>query len=73
MATDGWEITAITKPGGGPLDPSVFYDPKKNGSGWKIKNKNPEPADYEYEVHVRRIDTEECLSHDPMIRNGGRK
>ena len=73
MATDGYEICDITQPDGSPLDPNVFYGPKKNGRGWILKNKNPEPAEYEYAVHVRRIGSDECIVHDPAIRNGGRK
>jgi len=73
MASDDWEITGITTPGGGPLDPNVFYDGKKNGRGWKMKDKNPEPATYPYEVHVRNLETGKCIAHDPALRNGGRK
>ena len=73
MESDNWEITGISKPGGGDLDPNIFHDSKKNGRGWKIKDKNPEPGVYEYEVHVRRMETGECVSHDPAIKNGGRR
>ena len=73
MVTEGWEINDITAPDGAPLDPEVFYDPKKNGRGWRMKDKNPKPGDYEYVVHVRRIGSDECIAHDPVIRNGGRR
>jgi hypothetical protein len=73
MASDGYEFTAITQPGGGPLDPNVFYDGKKNGRGWRMKDKNPEPGDFKYVVHVRRIGSDECIAHDPVTRNGGRR
>ena len=73
MASEGWEITGITNKDGGPLDPNVFYDGKRNGRGWRIKDKNPEPGAYEYNVHVRNTETGETICHDPVIRNGGRK
>ena len=73
MATDGYEICGITKPDGNPLDPNVFYDPKKNGRGWRMKNINPKPDEFEYVVLVRRIGSDDCIAHDPAIKNGGRR
>jgi hypothetical protein len=73
MITPGWEICGIYAPGGDPLDPDVFYDGKPNGRGWRMKDKNPAPGEYAYEVCVRRVGSEQSIRHDPAIRNGGRK
>ncbi len=73
MASEGWKITGVTDKKGGPLDPNVFYDGKSNGRGWRIKDKNPHPGTYEYNIYVSNIETGETICHDPAIKNGGRK
>lgn len=73
MDSDNHEITDITNKEGGPLDPDVFYDGKKNGRGWRMKDINPEPGTFEYNIYVRNLETGKTVCHDPAIRNGGRR
>ncbi|MEE4219413.1 MAG: hypothetical protein V2I48_17510 [Xanthomonadales bacterium] len=69
-----WEITGISAPDGEPLDAYEFKSSKKHGhSGWKIQDRNRKIKEFEYVVHVQRVKTGECVAHDPIIKNGGRK
>lgn len=69
-----WEITGISAPDGKPLDTYEFWASEKHGkTGWKIKDKNRKTREFEYVVHVQSKKTGECLAHDPIIKNGGRK
>ncbi len=69
-----WEITGISDPDGKPLDTYEFKASRKHRhSGWKIQDRNRKIRDFEYVVHVQRVKTGECIAHDPIIKNGGRK
>ena len=73
MQSEGWEITNITDPQGNPLPAGEFKKSRKDNADWKIKDMNYKIGDYEYVIHVQQIETGECMAHDPVIRNGGRK